>query len=364
MKKFFTILALCLIPLGALLLLLAQNVPGFAEGYAVTVYPVWSKGVNFITSLLPFSLAEFVIYAAVLLALFFLIRFIVRLIAGRGQRGRLLRNFTIHIGCVLGVLLFFFAVNCGINYHRDTFAQSSGLPVEPSTEDELISLCQSLLEDVNRERQLVGEDANGVMQLSFENDRELAEAVQQAYDGLESQYPTLKSGYGPPKSVLASRGMSYLDITGMFFPYTFEANVNVDVPDYSIPSTMGHELSHLRGYMREDEANFLGYLCCRESSHPDLRYSAAMLAFTHATNQLYRQNPEAAQEIFDGMSDGVKRDRAYNSAYWKQFEGQLSEVSGKVNHTYLQANSQKDGVQSYGRMVDLLLADQRQRKSE
>ena len=113
-----------------------------------------------------------------------------------------------------------------------------------------------MLEDVNRERRLVREDENGVMKLSFESDRELAETVRQAYDGLESQYPTLRSGYGPPKAVLASRGMSYLDITGVFFAYTFEANVNVDVPDYSIPATMGHELSHLRGYMREDEANF------------------------------------------------------------------------------------------------------------
>ena len=42
MKKILTIVMLCLIPLGALLLLLAQNVPGFAEGYAAAVYPVWS----------------------------------------------------------------------------------------------------------------------------------------------------------------------------------------------------------------------------------------------------------------------------------------------------------------------------------
>ena len=64
------------------------------------------------------------------------------------------------------------------------------------------------------------------------------------------------------------------------------------------------------------------------------------------------------------MDEGVCRDRAYNSAYWKRFEGQLAEVSNKVNNTYLQANSQKDGVQSYGRMVDLLLADQRQKSSK
>ncbi len=55
------------------------------------------------------------------------------------------------MGCLLGYC-FFFTVNCGINYHRDTFAQASGLPVEPSSEEELISLCQTLLEDVNRER--------------------------------------------------------------------------------------------------------------------------------------------------------------------------------------------------------------------
>lgn len=364
MKKILKIVMLCLIPAGILLLILAQSVPGFAEGYALTVYPVWSKGINWITSLLPFSLIEILLYLAIALALFFLIRFVVRLIRGRERRGRVLGSFLVNLGCLAGVLLFFFAVGCGVNYHRDTFAQASGLPVEPSSEEELISLCESLLEDVNSGRRLVAEDENGVMKLSFSGCQELADTVRRAYDGLESKFPTLTSGYGAPKGVLASRGMSYLDITGVFVPYTFEANVNVDVPDYSIPSTMGHELSHLRGYMREDEANFLGYLCCRESNHPDLRYSAAMTAFNYATNQLYRRDPEAAQKIFDGMSDGIRRDRAYNAAYWKQFEGRLAEASAKVNNTYLKANSQEDGVQSYGRMVDLLLADQRQKNSE
>lgn len=364
MKKILKIVMLCLIPAGVLLLILAQSVPGFAEGYAVTVYPVWSKGVNWITSLLPFSLIEIILYLAIALALFFLVRFVVRLIRGRSGRGRIFKNFLVNLGSLAGVLLFFFAVGCGVNYHRDTFAQASGLPVQPSTEEELISLCESLLEEANSGRQLVEEDENGVMKLSFSGYQELADTVRQAYDGLESKYPTLTGGYGAPKRVLASRGMSYLDITGVFIPYTFEANVNVDVPDYSIPATMGHELSHLRGYMREDEANFLGYLCCWESSHPDLRYSAAMTALNYAVNQLYRQDPEATQKIFEGMSDGVKRDRAYHSAYWKQFEGKLAQASAKVNNTYLKANSQEDGVQSYGRMVDLLLAYQRQKNSE
>ena len=77
---------LCLIPLGALLLLLAQNVPALPS-YAAAVYPVWSRGVNFVTSLLPFSLAEFLVYLAVPAALFFLIRFAARMIGRERKEG-------------------------------------------------------------------------------------------------------------------------------------------------------------------------------------------------------------------------------------------------------------------------------------
>lgn len=36
-------------------------------------------------------------------------------------------------------------------------------------------------------------------------------------------------------------------------------------------------------------------------------------------------------------------------------------MAAKVNDSYLKSNRQEDGVKSYGRMVDLLLADYRQR---
>ena len=47
---------------------------------------------------------------------------------------------------------------------------------------------------------------------------------------------------------------------------------------------------------------------------------------------------------------------AADSAFWNQFDGPVAEVSNQVNDAYLKANSQEDGVRSYGRMVDLLLA--------
>ena len=59
----------------------------------------------------------------------------------------------------------------------------------------------------------------------------------------------------------------------------------------------------------------------------------------------------------------MRRDLVANSEYWKQFEHtKIAETSEKLNDSYLKANNQADGTQSYGRVVDLLLAEYRQRK--
>jgi 3-mercaptopyruvate sulfurtransferase SseA len=47
---------------------------------------------------------------------------------------------------------------------------------------------------------------------------------------------------------------------------------------------------------------------------------------------------------------------AAGAAYWKRFEGPVEQASTQINNAYLQANLQKDGVRSYGRMLDLVLA--------
>jgi hypothetical protein len=155
--------------------------------------------------------------------------------------------------------------------------------------------------------------------------------------------------------------MSYTEITGIFIPFTMEANVNVDIPDYSIPATMLHELAHIRGFMREDEANYIAYLAGMESDNPDLKYSSTMLALVYSGNALYEQDTELYFKIREQYSEGVVKDIRANSAYWQQYEDTvISTISNKINDTYLKANAQLDGVKSYGRMLDLLLAKYRE----
>ena len=51
------------------------------------------------------------------------------------------------------------------------------------------------------------------------------------YDALEQQYPFLSVSAVSPKPMLFSLVLSALNFTGFFFPFTGEANLNVDSPE-------------------------------------------------------------------------------------------------------------------------------------
>ena len=141
--------------------------------------------------------------------------------------------------------------------------------------------------------------------------------------------------------------------------------MNVDVSDYSIASTMCHEEAHLRGFIREDEAIYISWLVCGKSDNAEVRYSGVMEALILVGNALYRKNPDLYSEVRATYSEQVNADLRANSEYWAQFEDTvISNTATTLNDAYLKANNQSDGVQSYGRMVDLLLAEYRARTEE
>lgn len=348
-----------LLPLSLAVSYAASRNPDWAEWYAATIYPVFSLGENRITSLLPFSIMELLLASLIVFLPALLIRLIVRVIRRGQERKTLLLRAAASLLCAAGVISFWFTFSCGINYSRDPFAQVAGLTVRPSSAEELKALCTELAQSANRDRAGIKTDIHGVAVLPDRN--AAAETARGIMDAMQARYPTLKSGYGPPKAVMASRLMSYLNITGIYFPFTMEANVNADAPAYGIPATMLHELSHMRGYMREDEANFIAYLAGRSSTDPAFSYSGTLLAFIYANNALYSADQKAGRETYALLEAGAQKDLAAASAYWKQFEGPAAKAATTVNDSYLKSNRQEDGVKSYGRMVDLLLADYRQR---
>jgi hypothetical protein len=365
MKKILAckrIYLLVLIPISLVLTYAAKESSYFAEQiFARHIYKWISQIISAVTGLVPFSIAEILVVVFPVAVLVITLWFIVKMLADKNNRTERLLKGILNVLCVGSIILFSYTILGGLNYYRNTFSSYSKLEIQDSSIEELYSLTQSLaLQADDLRAQVPCTDEDGVFKLS-ENSYRLAKDANEAYRLLAEDYPVLSGFYGSPKPVILSGLMSTTEITGIFFPFTMEANVNVDIPDYSIPSTMLHELAHLRGFMREDEANFLAYLAGMKSDNVEFRYSSTMLALVIAGNALYEQNPDMYFEIRDLYSEGVLKDIRANSAYWQKYEDTvISTVSNKINDTYLKANAQADGVKSYGRMLDLLLAKYRQ----
>ena len=342
-----------------LLQLLSRNVVGFAQIYSMTVSRFLMETMGRVVSLVPFSIVEMLLYLLILSVLAGLLVLIYKVAK---RQWRLVPSVGRSIQVLLftvAVLLCSYTIGCGINYHRTAFSVEAGFAIEKSTREELIDLCEYLAERVNEASQQIPTDENGCLQLSGD----VHATARAAMAALGQQYEQLDGFYPNPKGVTVSRILSMQKLEGVYSPFTLEANYNREMPDISIPVAICHELSHLRGYMREDEANFIAYLACLESGDPQFVYSASVLAFIHSANALYRDGAiEDYSRIYYMLCESVRKDMSADSAFWKQFDGKVAEVSNKVNDTYLKVNKQEDGVKSYGRMVDLLLAQHRERR--
>lgn len=353
---------LLLLPMSILIIFLVKTNSSIAEYiFARSIYHYISQGLSYFSSLLPFSLAEILLYLIIVLAVFFPIRFLVKLAGAKKKRLIVLKHGLLNFLCIFSVFLFLFVMLCGTNYYRQDFAKIIGLDVGGSSEQDLIALCTSLAEKANTTREICdSQDENGVFKLHslpYESKR-----AKMAMNALGSKYDVLKRYYGTPKPIQLSKYMSYTGITGIFIPFTMEANINKDIEDFNIPENMCHELAHMAGFMKEDEANFIAYLACVNSGFPEFVYSGIMSAFIYSANALYEENSQAWLEVYGGLSEEVLRDLEANREYWIGFEDSVvgkktASVSAAVNNTYLKMNGQEDGVKSYGGMVDLLLAE-------
>ncbi|MBQ4474062.1 MAG: DUF3810 domain-containing protein [Lachnospiraceae bacterium] len=324
------------------------------------IYPVFSGVMRRLTGWIPFSLMELGIAALILGALFGLGLLAVVLVRGIRKGSvpwRRIGGVCYRILCGAAVFYFVFVIFCGANYHRRTFASLAGLTVRESSAEELEALVCALADEASALRAELNEDERGVAVNPFASYGALADEVRKAYGAAGEEYEVLAGWVPRPKRVLFSEIMSMTETTGIYCVYTAEANVNRKMPQTDLSAVMAHELSHLQGFMREDEANFIAYLVTRYAEDPYVRYSGAQFALVYAANRLYRESADRWAAAREHYSEGLIRDLQEIGAYWEPYrDTKVSKAADQANTTYLQSQGQSDGTKSYGRMVDLLLA--------
>ena len=319
------------------------RIPGFADRYAAVMNPVLVGTLGRFSGLLPFSLAELLLFLIPAALLVSVVRIFRRKLAPA--------LFLKRVFLVLSVIIFLFVVNEDIYFKQTPLAVRYGLERDAYTTEELTEACRAFAAEAGAWAGKVERDEQGLMVTS----PALKNRVRASMQALGKTYPVLSGWYPAPKGVLASLLLSYSNFTGVYSMFTIEANYNRDMVQYNVPFTMCHELSHLRGITSEKEANYVGWLACMRSEDPDLHYSGTLLGWIYLSNELYARDRGTWYEIASSMDPRVNADLDANTLFWDSYRGTVSETTSDLNDTFLKAEGLKEGVDSYDLVVDLIV---------
>lgn len=341
------------IPLALVILfhLLKDNQP-LMTGWVFGFMAPFERLLGRIWSLFPFSVAE--VLAALFLAgcLVWLIRAAVLLF-----RQRRPLPFLRRLTALGAVWLWLWAGLCWLwnaAYYVPSFARREGLDTAPYSVEELAAVTEYFARQAAALAPRVPRDGEG----HFAEDlSDCFDRGPEIYRNIAREFPGLGIESVKAKPLLCSRLQSILGFTGIYFPFTGEANVNVDAPACLVPATIGHEMSHQRMVASELEANFVGIAACTSCDDVTFQYSGYLLGLINLCNALYPVAPDAWRDIAaQTFNRELATDWNDNNAYWEALESPAEDVAGDVYDSFLKSNDQELGLRSYGACVDLLVS--------
>lgn len=370
-----------------LLNLIAWKSRAFCDVYIAHVFPIWVGTYGRFTGMFPFSVGEWLIVAGVCLVLLAIllipVLFVLAVIGKKRGLGSKLLKLKKGIGTYYQALVWILltvglimTLNCTILYHGSTFGETyfSNEKEEYSVLD-LVRVWNYVADNCNTLSTQVSRDENGRILYpgSVNSKGETVDMTDKARDimlVMGQEYPRLKGYYPRAKAMFFSDFMCQQYMAGYYFPFSMEANYNDVMYVMNKPSTICHELAHLRGYILEDEANFISYLACVNSDDLYFQYSGYLSVLYYLMNEIADLKSEEIQYIWDsGLNIGYITLQVEDDAVfvvqeeWDRIEEEavldtetVDKAADVFIETNLQVNGVTDGAKSYSRVVQLMLS--------
>ena len=340
------------IPLALVILFeLLKNSQGVMSGWVRFVMAPLEQALGRLWAVLPFSVAEALTALFLAGCAVWLTRAVVLLV-----RRREVFLFFRRMLALGTAWLWLWAGLCWLwnaAYYIPSFAQREGLDASPCSVEELASVTEYFARQAAALAPQVARDTEGHFAEPLPDcfDRSL-----DIYQNISMKFFSLDLNPVKPKALFFSRLQSILGFTGIYFPFTGEANVNVDAPACLVPATIAHEMSHQRMVASELEANFVGIAACVSSGDVTFQYSGYLMGLIQLCNALYFVSPGAWQDIAERcFSPELLIDWRDNNAYWTALESPVEDAAEHVYDSFLKSNDQNLGIRSYGACVDLLV---------
>lgn len=331
--------------------LFASNAARVEFYYSRTIYPIISGVFRGGLDWLPLSLGDVLYGLFVIYGISKIISLLKRVIAGffPASHWKLVFRKVILFFLVVYVL---FNLLWGLNYNRLGIGSQLGLSPTVVKREEIDILTVRLLNQANHYSSLVDASAREL----FHQKEKLFNTAQLEVQQAATRYPFLQANLGAVKPSLYSYLGNYLGFQGYYNPFTGEGQVNTTIPVFLRPFVATHEIAHQLGYAKESEANFVGFLICKEAKEPLFRYAAYLDMYLYAHGILYQVDSIRANQVKLQRSTQVQADILALKNFYLHYQTPIEELVMQGYDYFLQANEQPQGKQSYSQVLRWLMA--------
>jgi hypothetical protein len=346
--RFLVFLAL----LAVLIKLFSLNGSWVERYYTNGLYPVLSASLRFLFGWVPFSLGDLLYIAAGLFLLFKVIK-VIRLLVNKQLISYLsVRHVAKYIRILLGIYILF-NLCWGLNYDRKGSAHQLSLDMAKYSVRDLFILTDLLQQRLNQQAGLV----DSSRRISLDRTFNLVQQSEADYKKAANRFPFLRYRHTSVKPSLYGKAGKYFGYTGYYNPFTAESQIKTSIPVFVKPFVSNHEIAHGLGYAKENEANFISFLVCRQSDNVDVRYSAYFEMYRYAFRQCMRtEYAPIILKNFMELDPRVKQDYQDLRKYLALTSNAIEPVMSDVYERFMKMNNQPKGHATYNEVIAWLIA--------
>ena len=339
-------IALLIVPMYILVKVSAKFPDTVEVVYSSGLYPVISKLFRYTLGWLPFSFGD-LLYA-------FTIIFIIRwLILNVKRIWKDTVRWLIDVFAAVSVIFMAFHLFWGFNYYRNPLHKNLNLEDDYTTE-QLITVTKNLIKKSNTIQLQITKNDSLKVDLPFTKTEILA-LTPKSYEALKTDFPHLEYHPKSLKKSIFSVPLTYMGFSGYLNPLTSEAQVDYMIPVYKFPTTAAHEVAHQLGYAKENEANFIGFLATISNTNIYFKYSGYTFGLRHCLGEVFRRDPDLYYQLLPTINTGILKNYQEVRDFWNDYQNPLEPIFRSTYTTYLKANNQAKGMDSYSYVVALLV---------
>ena len=296
----------------------------FTNGY----YPDWQHFWAGITPHIAFALGDLVIVAgiAVVLAALIFARPWWRTIVG--------------IAAVAGLYAIWFYGGWGFGYDRSPLQTRTAYDESRLSRPDIDALRARAMSELNRLAPLAHAQQRGDFFDTAALQTAWTPVVQRLGDAWTPQVHT-------SKPALFGWFMNKSGTSGFTNPFTLETQLAPDLLWFERPFDQAHEWSHVAGFNREDEANYIAVVTCLRDPQPVAQYSGWLELFLYLPQKTHYAKREFVPQVWADFAAIRKRNAQFVNL-------NISRFSWRVYNSYLKSNHIASGVQNYDEVTKLV----------